>query len=90
MFLIYKIFLGFLGVYYLAFFGTIFYTSIIEDWCCDHNYCIHTFYSKLYRCISCIKNLRCKYGYKKINNELIENYEAVSGRKYSEKIEIEI
>ncbi len=84
MFLIYKIFLGFFGIYYLVFCGVVLHTSIIEDWCCDHVNFMNVLSNKWH---NCVKNIKCRR-YQRINTEDLENYE--TGRHYSENIEIEI
>lgn len=89
MFLIYKIFLGFFGIYYLVFCGVVLHTSIIEDWCCDHVNFMNALSNKWYNCVNCVKNIKCRR-YQRINTEDLENYETVIGRHYSENIEIEI
>ena len=71
MFLIYKIFLGFFGIYYLVFCGAMLHTSIIEDWCCDHVNFMNLLSNKWY---NCIKNIKCRH-YQRINTDDLENYE---------------
>ena len=84
MFLIYKIFLVFLCVYYVTFCGAICYTSIIEDWCCSHLDFFNSLSTRWYNCINCIKNLRCT-SYQRLHTDDVENYETAR-----ENIEIEI
>ena len=89
MLLIYKILLGFFVTYYVTFCGSLFYTSIIEDWCCNHSNFINTISSKWYKCYNFFKIRRCKY-YNRLSADDLANYEIVSGRKYSENIVTEI
>lgn len=46
MFIIFNLFIGFLIIYYIIFFITLIYISIIEEWCCPNR--IPYWYNRLH------------------------------------------